>query len=218
MPKLPVDNANQFAEWLLTDYSHENSTVMVAPGDGFYASSARGTQEVRIAYVLKEDDLRAALQILVKAVEVYNGCSTAAQTGKQEDSTRLNPSIPGEQVTETNPDDAYIYGPLNKATSAIPVRVLPEAESEEAAALKVVMPVARFILKEIGLPWKSEPKKYADLWREKFRPWIEGQIKEHRLHPYAVETAGNTLRHELEAMTDPEARSAWERFAAQISK
>lgn len=72
MPKLPVDNADKFAQWLLTDFSHNGSTVMVAPGDGFYASTDKGKQEVRIAYVLKEADLRQALQSLVRAVEVYN--------------------------------------------------------------------------------------------------------------------------------------------------
>ncbi len=72
MPKLPVDNADKFAQWLLTDFSHNDSTVMVAPGDGFYASTDKGKQEVRIAYVLKEADLRQALQSLVRAVEVYN--------------------------------------------------------------------------------------------------------------------------------------------------
>ncbi len=72
MPKLPVDDADKFAQWLLTDFSHNGSTVMVAPGDGFYASTDKGRQEVRIAYVLKEADLRQALQALVRAVEIYN--------------------------------------------------------------------------------------------------------------------------------------------------
>jgi aspartate aminotransferase len=72
MPKLPIDDADKFAQWLLTDFSHEGATVMVAPGDGFYASPDKGKQEVRIAYVLKEADLRQAMKTLVKAVEVYN--------------------------------------------------------------------------------------------------------------------------------------------------
>lgn len=72
MPKLPVDDANKFAQWLLTDFSHEGSTVMVAPGDGFYADPHNGKEEVRIAYVLQESDLRKAMQCLVKAVETYN--------------------------------------------------------------------------------------------------------------------------------------------------
>ncbi len=72
MPKLPVDDANSFAQWLLTDFSDDGATVMVAPGDGFYADPSKGKQEVRIAYVLKEADLRHALQLLVRAVDQYN--------------------------------------------------------------------------------------------------------------------------------------------------
>jgi len=72
MPKLPIDDADKFAQWLLTDFSHEGATVMVAPGDGFYASPDKGKQEVRIAYVLKEADLRQAMKTLVRAVEAYN--------------------------------------------------------------------------------------------------------------------------------------------------
>lgn len=73
MPKLPVDDANNFAQWLLTDFAHDGATVMVAPGDGFYADPSKGKQEVRIAYVLKEADLRHAMQLLVRAVEEYKG-------------------------------------------------------------------------------------------------------------------------------------------------
>ncbi len=72
MPKLPIDDANKFAQWLLTDFSHDGATVMVAPGDGFYGSPNHGKHEFRIAYVLKEADLRQAMKTLVKAVETYN--------------------------------------------------------------------------------------------------------------------------------------------------
>jgi aspartate aminotransferase len=68
--KLPVENAEDFSVWLLTDFSHNGATVMVAPGNGFYISSL-GQSEVRIAYVLKEDDLRAAVEVLRAALERY---------------------------------------------------------------------------------------------------------------------------------------------------
>jgi aspartate aminotransferase len=68
--KLPVANAEDFAVWLLTDFSHNGSTVMVAPANGFYISPL-GTSEVRIAYVLKEADLRAAVEVLRVALERY---------------------------------------------------------------------------------------------------------------------------------------------------
>ena len=59
------------AAWLLTDFSHDGATVMVAPANGFYASPL-GANEVRIAYVLKEEDLRHALELLRLAIPRYN--------------------------------------------------------------------------------------------------------------------------------------------------
>lgn len=70
--KLPVADADDFAAWLLSDFSHEGATVMLAPASGFYVS-ALGKSEVRIAYVLKEDRLRLAVEILRRALEVYPG-------------------------------------------------------------------------------------------------------------------------------------------------
>lgn len=72
--KLPVDDADRFAAWLLSDFEHDGGTVMIAPASGFYAS-ALGKSEVRIAYVLKEEDLRAAVTILAEALRVYNARS-----------------------------------------------------------------------------------------------------------------------------------------------
>jgi aspartate aminotransferase len=68
--RLPVADAEAFASWLLTDFSHNGATVMVSPAAGFY-DSPLGTSEVRIAYVLKEEDLRASLEILRVALETY---------------------------------------------------------------------------------------------------------------------------------------------------
>ena len=74
--RLPIDDAERFAAWLLTDFEHDGATVMVAPATGFYAS-ALGANEVRIAYVLKQDDLRAAIELLRIAVQRYNeACAT----------------------------------------------------------------------------------------------------------------------------------------------
>ena len=72
MPHLPIDDSDKFAQWMLTDFSHEGATTMVAPGDGFYATPGQGKQEVRLAYVLNEGDLRKALKILAKGIEAYN--------------------------------------------------------------------------------------------------------------------------------------------------
>ena len=70
MARLPVDDADAFAAWLLTDFAHEGATVMVAPGSGFYANE-RGRSEVRIAYVLKEEDLRRSIELLREALARY---------------------------------------------------------------------------------------------------------------------------------------------------
>jgi aspartate aminotransferase len=70
MAQLPVDDADAFAAWLLTDFEHDGATVMVAPGSGFYASE-RGRSEIRIAYVLNEDDLRRSIELLREALTQY---------------------------------------------------------------------------------------------------------------------------------------------------
>ena len=70
MAQLPVDDADDLAAWLLTDFAHDGATVMVAPGSGFYASE-RGRSEVRIAYVLNERDLRTSIELLREALARY---------------------------------------------------------------------------------------------------------------------------------------------------
>ena len=70
--KLPVDDAEKFCKWCLTDFSYEGQTVMMAPGSGFYSDPADGRDEVRLAYVLNKEDLGKALFVLQKALEAYN--------------------------------------------------------------------------------------------------------------------------------------------------
>ena len=69
---LPVDDADKFCEWCLSDFSYEGETVMMAPASGFYSTPGMGRNEVRIAYVLKKEDLQRALFVLEKALEAYN--------------------------------------------------------------------------------------------------------------------------------------------------
>ncbi|KPL13950.1 MAG: aspartate aminotransferase [Bacteroides sp. SM23_62] len=71
--RLPVDDADDFARWLLSDFSWENQTVMLAPASGFYSKPELGKQQVRIAYVLKKDDLEKAMVCLEKALQEYPG-------------------------------------------------------------------------------------------------------------------------------------------------
>lgn len=72
MAKLPVDDADKFQSWLLSDFSDNGETVMFAPGEGFYATCGGGKQEVRIAYVLEQSRLKRAMNLLEKALIVYN--------------------------------------------------------------------------------------------------------------------------------------------------
>ncbi|MGC1391410.1 MAG: pyridoxal phosphate-dependent aminotransferase [Bacteroidales bacterium] len=71
--KLPVDDADRFARWLLEEFEYKNQTVMVAPASGFYSTPGSGKNEVRIAYVLKIEDLKNAIRTLDEALKVYPG-------------------------------------------------------------------------------------------------------------------------------------------------
>lgn len=70
--KLPVDDADKFAQWLLESFSLDGETVMVAPAAGFYSTPGVGRDEIRIAYVLKKEDLIRSVQILKEALKQYN--------------------------------------------------------------------------------------------------------------------------------------------------
>lgn len=69
--RLPIEASDDFASWMLTDYALDKATVMVAPAPGFYATPGLGRDEVRIAYVLKQEDLQASVRILTAALPAY---------------------------------------------------------------------------------------------------------------------------------------------------
>lgn len=71
--QLPVDDADKFCKWCLEEFNYEGETVMMAPAAGFYTTPGAGVDQVRIAYVLRKDDLERALFILRKALEAYPG-------------------------------------------------------------------------------------------------------------------------------------------------
>lgn len=73
MAKLPVDNAEKFIIWMLEDFSINGETVMAAPAEGFYSTPGLGKSEIRMAYVLKNDDLQRAVYLLAKGIEAYPG-------------------------------------------------------------------------------------------------------------------------------------------------
>ncbi|MBQ0062507.1 MAG: pyridoxal phosphate-dependent aminotransferase [Prevotella sp.] len=71
--QLPVDDSEKFCAWCLSDFNYEGETVMTAPAAGFYTTPGSGRNQVRIAYVLKKEDLIRALFLLAKALEAYPG-------------------------------------------------------------------------------------------------------------------------------------------------
>jgi len=74
---LPVEDAEDFASWLLTDWADEGATVMVAPAQGFYATPGLGRDEVRIAYVLCKEDLEVCVRVLSRALPTYQSARLA---------------------------------------------------------------------------------------------------------------------------------------------
>ena len=72
MAALPVDDADKFQTWLLTEFSDNGETVMFAPGQGFYSTPGKGVNEIRIAYVLKQADLERAMDLLAIGIREYN--------------------------------------------------------------------------------------------------------------------------------------------------
>ncbi len=71
--KLPIDDSDKFAQWLLDSFEYNNQTVMLAPATGFYSTKGLGKNEVRIAYVLNTDDLKNAMECLEVALKQYPG-------------------------------------------------------------------------------------------------------------------------------------------------
>lgn len=71
--RLPIDDADKFCQWILESFSHKGKTVMMAPATGFYSTKGFGKNEVRIAYVLNKEDLKAAMVCLDEALKVYPG-------------------------------------------------------------------------------------------------------------------------------------------------
>lgn len=69
--QLPIKDSEHFVRWMLTDFRLDNETVMVAPAQGFYSTPGKGTDEVRIAYVLKESDMKRAIEIFKAGLDKY---------------------------------------------------------------------------------------------------------------------------------------------------
>ncbi len=72
MAELPIDSGDRFCQWMLEEFDYEGETVMMAPGSGFYSTRTVGEKQVRIAYVLKEEDLKRSIKIIEEGLKVYN--------------------------------------------------------------------------------------------------------------------------------------------------
>jgi aspartate aminotransferase len=73
MVRLPIDDSDRFCQWMLEEFEYEGATVMMAPASGFYYTNGAGKNEVRVAYVLNRDDLKASITCLKEALRVYPG-------------------------------------------------------------------------------------------------------------------------------------------------
>lgn len=71
--KLPVDDADKFCQWCLRDFNLDGETIFMAPASGFYTTPGMGKDEVRMAYVLKKEDLARAMKVLAAALKEYPG-------------------------------------------------------------------------------------------------------------------------------------------------
>lgn len=82
--KLPVDDADKFCAWLLSDFNYDGKTLMMAPASGFYSDPKEGIDQVRIAYVLKKEDLAVCMKILEEALKVYPGSKVRQKVASEQ--------------------------------------------------------------------------------------------------------------------------------------
>jgi len=71
--RLPIDDGDIFCQWLLESFNHNGQTLMMAPASGFYNTPGKGKDEVRLAYVINDDDINSAMDCLEEALKVYPG-------------------------------------------------------------------------------------------------------------------------------------------------
>jgi hypothetical protein len=110
-----------------------------------------------------------------------------------------------------------IWNTIRESAGKIPPNTVgAEGELTDDVILAVMHPVVSFVLTEIGLPWRHEPREYADLWRQKFRSWLAAESDDLNLHPYAIESAGTELRGRLGDLSDKSERASWERLAEAL--
>lgn len=88
----------------------------------------------------------------------------------------------------------------------------------EAILLSTLLPLTSYVIREIGLPWLHEVKRYSELWRLKFDTWIDQQYKDNNIDKEQARLAGDKLRAELEATTDPQLQASWQRVTQLLTE
>lgn len=107
---------------------------------------------------------------------------------------------------------------LHSATRVVPPNTLGEsAELDTETSIALMFPIVKFVLVDIGLPWQTDKRTFADNWREKFRPWIDQQLEQQSMHPYAVEAAGTEFRRLLSELRDSELKASFENLAGLLN-
>ena len=117
-------------------------------------------------------------------------------------------------------DEPAVAEPLYNVVRSIPADRTKGVYSllPEAAAVALLFPVVQYIIKNIGLPWLHETKRFSELGRIKFSGWIDSLYDKQGINPQLAEKAGTALIDELEKVTDDSSRKSWERFADLLKK
>jgi len=121
----------------------------------------------------------------------------------------------GEEFEAYIRADARLAGPVSAAAGKLAsAQYGTVVDATVAAALVAAFfPIAQFILVRIGLPWLNELRRYSELHRRRFHDWIDGEYSKHNRNADAAEAAGDKLLDDLQAVTDADARKAWQRLA-----
>jgi hypothetical protein len=114
--------------------------------------------------------------------------------------------------------DPALAEPIINAARSITPRTRGTFGAAELAGIALFFPVVKYIIKNFGLPWLHEAKRYSELWRHKFHNWVNEQYSKHGMDPDEIEAAGEVLVKELEGVTDSTAQKSWERLAELLEK
>jgi hypothetical protein len=120
-----------------------------------------------------------------------------------------------EQLVAQKSDVSQI---LNQVAGTANTSATMSLGGTEIIFLSIVLPITHYIIKEIGLPWLSEVKNYSELWRSKVNLWIDEQYRQQGIDQNQAKIVGEELRKQLEATTDPQLRSSWEKLFELVGK